>query len=49
METLQSTFDYFLSNQSFFWDAAGEHLALSFSALGISLLPIFDPSYLLIS
>lgn len=35
---LQDAYQYFLQNQSFFWQAAREHLILSFSALGISLL-----------
>jgi len=38
MNLLQDAYQYFLQNQSFFWQAAREHLILSFSALGISLL-----------
>jgi osmoprotectant transport system permease protein len=41
MEIFQGAFHYFLQNQSFFWKAAGDHLMLSFSALGISLLVAF--------
>ncbi|MBW6467124.1 MAG: ABC transporter permease [Brevefilum sp.] len=41
MEILRAAYDYFLQNQSFFWEAAGDHLILSFSALGISLLVAF--------
>jgi osmoprotectant transport system permease protein len=41
MEIIRSAYDYFLQNQAFFWEAAGEHLILSFSALGISLLVAF--------
>lgn len=38
MNLLQDAYQYFLQNQSFFWQATREHLILSFSALGISLL-----------
>jgi osmoprotectant transport system permease protein len=38
MNLLQDAYQYFLQNQSFFWQAPREHLILSFSALGISLL-----------
>lgn len=41
MKILQDAYNYFLQNQSFFWEAAGDHLILSFSALGISLLVAF--------
>jgi len=41
MEIFRDAYNYFLLNQSFFWEAAGDHLILSFSALGISLLVAF--------
>jgi len=41
MEILLNAYDYFMQNRSVFWEAAGEHLVLSLSALGISLLVAF--------
>lgn len=41
MEIFREAYNYFLQNQSFFWEAAGDHLILSFTALGISLLVAF--------
>lgn len=41
MELFRSAYEYFLQNQAFFWKATGDHLVLSFSALGISLLVAF--------
>ena len=41
MEIFKEAYNYFLQNRSFFWEAAGDHLILSFSALGISLLVAF--------
>jgi osmoprotectant transport system permease protein len=41
MEILTSAYEYFLENQAFFWQAAGDHLVLSYAALGISLLVAF--------
>jgi osmoprotectant transport system permease protein len=41
MEIFQEAYNYFLQNQPFFWQAAGDHLILSFSALGISLMVAF--------
>jgi osmoprotectant transport system permease protein len=38
MELLQDSFQYYLQNQDFFWQAAKQHLQLSLSSLGISLL-----------
>lgn len=38
MDLLQGAYQYILENQSFFWQSVRQHLALSFSALGISLL-----------
>lgn len=41
MEIFREAYNYFLQNQTFFWRAAGDHLILSFTALGISLLVAF--------
>lgn len=41
MDLFRDAYRYFLQNQSFFWKAAGDHLVLSFSALGIGLLVAF--------
>jgi len=41
MEIFRAAYNYYFQNQSFFWEAAGDHLILSFSALGISLLVAF--------
>jgi osmoprotectant transport system permease protein len=41
MEIFRDAYNYFVQNQSFFWEAVGDHLILSFSALGISLLVAF--------
>ncbi|HCU57064.1 MAG TPA: glycine/betaine ABC transporter [Anaerolineaceae bacterium] len=41
MEIFLEAYHYFLQNQPFFWKAVGDHLVLSFSALGISLLVAF--------
>jgi osmoprotectant transport system permease protein len=41
MEIFLEAYYYFLQNQLFFWKAVGDHLVLSFSALGISLLVAF--------
>jgi len=38
MDLFKSAFEYYLQNQAFFWQAARQHLILSFTALGISLL-----------
>jgi osmoprotectant transport system permease protein len=38
MELFQGAIRYYLQNQAMFWEAARQHLALSLSALGISLL-----------
>jgi osmoprotectant transport system permease protein len=37
MDLLQGAFQYYLQNQAFFWQAFRHHLALSLSALGISI------------
>lgn len=41
MDILQNAYQYFLQNQTFFWQSTRQHLILSFSALGISLLVAF--------
>lgn len=41
MEIFLNAYEYFMENRSVFWEAAGEHLVLSLSALGISLLVAF--------
>jgi len=41
MDLIQAAFQYYLQNQVFFWQATRQHLVLSFSALGISLLVAF--------
>ncbi len=38
MDILQGAYQYYFQNQAAFWEAAREHLALSLSALGISIL-----------
>lgn len=38
MQLLQDAFQYYLQNQAGFWEAVRQHLQLSFSALGISML-----------
>jgi osmoprotectant transport system permease protein len=38
MDLLQSALQYFLQNQAFFWQAFRQHLELSLSALGISIV-----------
>jgi len=38
MDLLQGAFQYYLQNQAFFWQAFRQHLALSLSALGISIV-----------
>jgi osmoprotectant transport system permease protein len=38
MDLLEGALHYYLQNQDFFWQAAQQHLQLSFSALGIGLL-----------
>lgn len=41
MDLIQAAYQYYLQNQAFFWQATRQHLVLSFSALGISLLVAF--------
>jgi osmoprotectant transport system permease protein len=41
MDLLQGAYTYYLQNQTYFWQATRQHLVLSFSALGISLLLAF--------
>ena len=41
MDLIQAAYQYYLHNQVFFWQATRQHLVLSFSALGISLLVAF--------
>ena len=38
MNLMLNAYQYYLQNQAFFWQAARQHLILSFSAIGISLL-----------
>lgn len=38
MDLLRGAFQYFLQNQNAFWEAMRQHLDLSFTALGISIL-----------
>ncbi len=38
MELIQGAIQYYLQNQASFWEAARQHLRLSFSALAISIL-----------
>ena len=38
MELFFDAYQYYLENQGFFWEAMGRHLALSLSALMISVL-----------
>src|SRR5512147_84691 len=38
MDLFWGAYQYFLQNQSSFWDAIRQHLLLSFSALGIAIL-----------
>ncbi len=38
MELFFEAYQYYLENQAFFWEALGRHLALSLSALAISVL-----------